>query len=273
MNVRRARIHGWTLVAVGALVGAGWAIEHGRLPEPSAPANAGGAVEASPTAANPADARPFDEAASPPRAAAAAPAAAAPAAAPPAQLPAPAGVSNTQARGTRFELVGTSIVEGSGVAFIREIGGQRSWAVRRGDRIDDIVVLAIESERVRIGIGDHAEELMLVDSAGSVAATTVGPQAATVSDDARARHSTVMQAPATDAAVTPESMQVGHAESANGDEAAEAPSPPPPPRPVKAPPPAAGTVSTLNAANAPFDPYRRAGEPASGDEAISGSGQ
>jgi len=74
----------------------------------------------------------------------------------------------------QFVLTGTMIVDNVAVAFLKEAGGAgKSRAVRKGEAIGGMLVAAVEPDRVRLTLGDDAEELELKVQKGPK--TTVQP--------------------------------------------------------------------------------------------------
>jgi hypothetical protein len=82
----------------------------------------------------------------------------------PTRRPAPAlagdkGVSRMQ-RG-QFTLAGTLLIDGNNTAYLKEANGGKQRRVRQGEQINGMTVADIKPDRVRLTLGDEAEELTL----------------------------------------------------------------------------------------------------------------
>lgn len=65
----------------------------------------------------------------------------------------------------QFVLTGTAVGERH-IAFLKELAGGKSRAVREGERINGLLVADVRADRVKLTLGDEAEELMLKVAAG-----------------------------------------------------------------------------------------------------------
>jgi hypothetical protein len=72
----------------------------------------------------------------------------------------------------QFQLVGTTMNGNQNVAFLKEVAGGKSHAVRQGEKINGMLVASVTSERVKLTLGDEAEELVLKVAPGPK--TTLG---------------------------------------------------------------------------------------------------
>jgi len=82
----------------------------------------------------------------------------------PTRRPAPVPVVETakpkMQRG-QFALTGTTVVEGKATAFLRETKGGKPRRVVQGETIDGLLVADVKVDRVRLTMGEEAEELLL----------------------------------------------------------------------------------------------------------------
>jgi hypothetical protein len=166
---------------------------------------------------------------------------------------------------TALELIGTSIAADRRVAYLREAAGERSWTVRNGDRIDGMLVVSIEPDRISLHAGDRTDDLVIVASVAALPATARGPMGSEVGPPASFGRSTSAGVAASSELPMPTS------DSASNDDASVA-QPPPLPLPVRSAPVAptvaeGGPKPTLNSVEPAFDPRTQAGESASADEA------
>lgn len=82
----------------------------------------------------------------------------------PTRRPAPAlaadkGVSRMQ-RG-QFTLSGTLLIDGNNTAYLKEANGGKQRRVKQGEQINGMTVAEIKPDRVRLTLGDEAEEITL----------------------------------------------------------------------------------------------------------------
>ena len=61
----------------------------------------------------------------------------------------------------QFALTGTTVIEGKSTAFLREINGGKPRRVLQGEQINGMTVAEIKPDRVKLTLGDEAEELTL----------------------------------------------------------------------------------------------------------------
>jgi len=81
----------------------------------------------------------------------------------PTRRPAPSGQDPANARLQRgqFALTGTALAEGKTVAILREVAGGKSRRVLQGESINGLLVAEVKPDRVKLTMGDEAEELVL----------------------------------------------------------------------------------------------------------------
>ena len=92
----------------------------------------------------------------------------------PAPVAAEAGKRRLQAG--QFVLTGTLIVDGKATAFLRENAGGKSRRVAQGEQINGMLVAEVKPDRVKLTLGDEAEDLVLKVAIGPK--TTTQPVAA-----------------------------------------------------------------------------------------------
>jgi hypothetical protein len=61
----------------------------------------------------------------------------------------------------QFALTGTMVLDGKSTAFLREISGGKARRVRQGEQINGMTVAEVKADRVKLTLGDEAEELTL----------------------------------------------------------------------------------------------------------------
>lgn len=88
--------------------------------------------------------------------------------------PAPAAgvAAAAMPRGT-FTLTGTTVVDGTATAFLREVNGGKVRRVRKGETVNGMLVEDVKADRVRLAQGGDSEELVLRIAAGP--RTTIQP--------------------------------------------------------------------------------------------------
>jgi hypothetical protein len=81
----------------------------------------------------------------------------------PTRRPAPSGQDPASARLQRgqFALTGTALAEGKTVAILREVAGGKSRRVLQGESINGLLVAEVKPDRVKLTMGEEAEELVL----------------------------------------------------------------------------------------------------------------
>ena len=82
----------------------------------------------------------------------------------PTRRPAPIAVVETakpkMQRG-QFALAGTTVIDGKATAFLRETNGGKPRRVVQGETINGLLVADVKTDRVRLTMGEEAEELLL----------------------------------------------------------------------------------------------------------------
>ena len=73
-------------------------------------------------------------------------------------------------------LTGTLIIDGKATAFLRENAGGKSRRVAQGEQINGMLVAEVKPDRVKLTLGDEAEDLVLKVAIGPK--TTTQPVAA-----------------------------------------------------------------------------------------------
>jgi len=76
----------------------------------------------------------------------------------------------------QFVLTGTMIIDGKATAFLRENAGGKSRRVAQGEQINGMLVAEVKPDRVKLTLGDEAEDLVLKVAIGPK--TTTQPVAA-----------------------------------------------------------------------------------------------
>jgi hypothetical protein len=83
----------------------------------------------------------------------------------PTRRPAPAGPqdgANARMQRGQFTLTGTLVADGKSTAFLRETGGSKaSRRVQQGQSINGMLVADVRPDRVKLTLGEEAEELVL----------------------------------------------------------------------------------------------------------------
>lgn len=78
----------------------------------------------------------------------------------------------------QFILTGTTLAGDRSIAFLKEVAGGKARTVRKGDKINGMVVADVLPDRVRFSQGDDSEELVLKVAAGPKTTVVAAPQAA-----------------------------------------------------------------------------------------------
>jgi hypothetical protein len=73
----------------------------------------------------------------------------------------------------QFVLTGTTIAGDRSIAFVREVAGNKARSVRKGDQLNGMLVTEVAPDRVKLTLGDEAEEIVLKSSPGPK--TTIAP--------------------------------------------------------------------------------------------------
>jgi len=97
----------------------------------------------------------------------------------PTRRPAPpatqtAGTKSTMQKGL-YALTGTTVVGNTATAFLREVNGGKSRAVKQGETLNGMLIAEVKPDRVRLKQGDDEEDLTLKIAAGPK--TTILPAA------------------------------------------------------------------------------------------------
>jgi hypothetical protein len=93
----------------------------------------------------------------------------------PTRRPAPALATDgkKQLQRGQFLLTGTTVAGDRSIAFLKEVAGGKSRTVRQGEQINGMLVAEVKPDRVRLTLGDEAEELVLKVAVGP--RTTIVP--------------------------------------------------------------------------------------------------
>lgn len=97
----------------------------------------------------------------------------------PTRRPAPALAADTgrrQMQRGQFLLTGTTLAGDRSIAFLKEVAGGKSRTVRQGEQINGMVVTEVKPDRVKLTLGDEAEELVLKVAVGPRATIAPSPQ-------------------------------------------------------------------------------------------------
>ena len=98
----------------------------------------------------------------------------------PTRKPSPVVVADAQQRKQmqkgQFVLTGTTIAGDRNIAFVREVAGNKSRIVKQGDQINGMMVAEVKPDRVKLTLGDEAEDLLLKAPPGP-RTTSVAPPA------------------------------------------------------------------------------------------------
>jgi hypothetical protein len=88
----------------------------------------------------------------------------------PTRRPAPAATASAEGekkvQSGQFVLTGTTLAGDRSIAFLKEVAGGKARTVRKGDKINGMLVADVLPDRVRFSRGDESEELMLKVSPG-----------------------------------------------------------------------------------------------------------
>jgi hypothetical protein len=105
----------------------------------------------------------------------------------PTRRPAPvvaADASKKQLQRGQFVLTGTTIAGDRSIAFVREVAGNKARSVRLGDQLNGMLVAEVKPDRVKLTLGDEAEEIMLKSAPGP--RSTIAPPPPPVAQDPNA---------------------------------------------------------------------------------------
>jgi len=100
----------------------------------------------------------------------------------PTRRPAPPATASAEGdrklQAGQFILTGTTLAGDRSIAFLKEIAGGKARTVRKGDKINGMVVAEVLPDRVRFSQGGESEELVLKVAAGPKTTIVPAPQAA-----------------------------------------------------------------------------------------------
>jgi pyruvate/2-oxoglutarate dehydrogenase complex dihydrolipoamide acyltransferase (E2) component len=106
----------------------------------------------------------------------------------PTRRPAPPATASAEGdhkmQSGQFVLTGTTLAGDRSIAFLKELAGGKARTVRKGDKINGLLVAEVLPDRVRFTHGDESEELMLKVAPGPK--TTVAAAAPAVAAPAQA---------------------------------------------------------------------------------------
>ncbi len=113
----------------------------------------------------------------------------------PTRRPAPPATASAEGekkvQSGQFVLTGTTLAGDRSIAFLKEVAGGKARTVRKGDKINGMLVADVLPDRVRFSRGDESEELLLKVSPGPkatvAAAAPAAPAAPTGRSGAAAR--------------------------------------------------------------------------------------
>jgi hypothetical protein len=144
----------------------------------------------------------------------------------PTRRPAPPATASAEGdkkvQSGQFVLTGTTLAGDRSIAFLKEVAGGKARTVRKGDKINGMLVADVLPDRVRFSRGDESEELMLKVSPGpktTVAAAPAAPAAPSGRSGAAARRSAAAAA-ARGAAVGEGQQPAAPAQTGRGTRAA-----------------------------------------------------
>ena len=126
----------------------------------------------------------------------------------PTRRPAPPATASVEGekkvQSGQFVLTGTTLAGDRSIAFLKEVAGGKARTVRKGDKINGMLVAEVLPDRVRFSRGDESEELMLKVSPGPKTTVAAAPAAAPAAPPGRSGAATrrsAAAAAARDAAV------------------------------------------------------------------------
>ncbi len=144
----------------------------------------------------------------------------------PTRRPAPVAIADaakSQMQRGQFILTGTSLAGERSIAFLKEVAGGKSRAVRQGEQINGMVVAEVKPDRVRLTLGNDWEDVVLKVATGP--RTTINPT------PVAAASGTVSRPPGAAPGPTPDAIQLLEqrrraAQAATAGEAAPQPATP-----------------------------------------------
>ncbi|HEX3633179.1 MAG TPA: hypothetical protein VHZ01_11775 [Casimicrobiaceae bacterium] len=99
----------------------------------------------------------------------------------PTRRPAPPAAANAEGekkvQSGQFVLTGTTLAGDRSIAFLKEVAGGKARTVRKGDKINGMLVAEVLPDRVRFTQGGESEELMLKVSPGPKTTVAAAPNA------------------------------------------------------------------------------------------------
>ena len=102
----------------------------------------------------------------------------------PTRRPAPpataSGEGEKKVQSGQFVLTGTTLAGDRSIAFLKEVAGGKARTVRKGDKINGMLVAEVLPDRVRFTQGGETEELVLKVSPGPKTTTVAAAPAATM---------------------------------------------------------------------------------------------
>jgi general secretion pathway protein N len=108
----------------------------------------------------------------------------------PTRRPAPPATASAEGekkvQSGQFVLTGTTLAGDRSIAFLKEVAGGKARTVRKGDKINGMLVAEVLPDRVRFTQGGESEELMLKVSPGPKTTVAAGPPAAAAQPPGRA---------------------------------------------------------------------------------------
>ena len=100
----------------------------------------------------------------------------------PTRRPAPPATASSEGekkvQSGQFVLTGTTLAGDRSIAFLKEVAGGKARTVRKGDKINGMLVAEVLPDRVRFTQGGESEELMLKVSPGPKTTVAAAPPAA-----------------------------------------------------------------------------------------------
>jgi len=107
----------------------------------------------------------------------------------PTRRPAPPATASSEGekkvQSGQFVLTGTTLAGDRSIAFLKEVAGGKARTVRKGDKINGMLVADVLPDRVRFTRGDESEELMLKVSPGPKTTVAAAPPAAAAAPPGR----------------------------------------------------------------------------------------
>ena len=108
----------------------------------------------------------------------------------PTRRPAPPATASAEGekkvQSGQFVLTGTTLAGDRSIAFLKEVAGGKARTVRKGDKINGMLVADVLPDRVRFSRGDESEELLLKVSPGPKATVAAAGPAAPAAPTGRA---------------------------------------------------------------------------------------